>query len=314
MTSSGPTTARPLVIGTRGSPLAQAQTREVLAALGMRFPSLELSVRVVSTRGDQDQRTPLEDLGQGIFTREIERALLSGEIDLAVHSLKDMETELPPGLAVGAVPPRGDPRDALVSSGGRRLADLAPGARVGTGSPRRAALVRSLRPDLAVLPIRGNVGTRLDKLDQGQYDAVVLAAVGLARLGMESRVAEYLDPSSFTPAVGQAALGVEVRADDREVIGLVQALDHPSTRQAVTAERAFLRGLGGGCSVPVAAYGCVDGGVLRLAGLVASENGARSFRAVEESAPEAAEETGRRLAGALLRQGAGELLAAEASS
>lgn len=300
-----------LVIGTRGSPLAQAQAQEVAEALRRRVPGIEVTLRTISTRGDRDQRTALPDLGLGIFTREIEKALLAGEINVAVHSLKDLETQLPPGLAIGAVPVRMDPRDVLVSAGGRPMADLPAGARVGTGSPRRGALVRAMRPDLEVLSIRGNVGTRLAMLDRGEYEAVVLAAIGLARLGIEERVTQFLDPADFVPAVGQGALAVEVREDDPVIMDLVATIDHRDSRAAVTAERAFLRGLGGGCRVPIAAYGRVEGDRLDIVGLVTSDDGRRMHRASQESAVDEAEEAGRRLAVAVLAQGAGELLAAE---
>jgi hydroxymethylbilane synthase len=291
--------------------LAQAQAQEVAEALRRRVPGIEVTLRTISTRGDRDQRTALPDLGLGIFTREIEKALLAGEINVAVHSLKDLETQLPPGLAIGAVPVRMDPRDVLVSAGGRPMADLPAGARVGTGSPRRGALVRAMRPDLEVLSIRGNVGTRLAMLDRGEYEAVVLAAIGLARLGIEERVTQFLDPADFVPAVGQGALAVEVREDDPVIMDLVATIDHRDSRAAVTAERAFLRGLGGGCRVPIAAYGRVEGDRLDIVGLVTSDDGRRMHRASQESAVDEAEEAGRRLAVAVLAQGAGELLAAE---
>ena len=191
------------------------------------------------------------------------------------------------------------------------MAELPAGARVGTDSPRRGALVRTVRPDLEVRSIRGNVGTRLDKVDRGEYEAVVLAAIGLARLGMEERVTEYLDPAVFVPAVGQGALAVEVREDDPVIMDLVAAIEDRDSRAAVTAERAFLRGLGGGCRVPIAAYGQVHGDLLRIVGLVTSDDGRRMHRATQESTLDEAEEAGRRLAQAVLQQGAGELLAAE---
>ena len=274
-------------------------------------PGIEVTLRAISTRGDRDQLTPLPGLGLGIFTLEIEKALLAGEIDVAVHSLKDLETQLPPGLAIGAVPARMDPRDVLVSAGGRPLAELPAGARVGTGSPRRGALVRAMRPDVEVLSIRGNVGTRLAKLDRGEYEAVVLAAIGLTRLGMEERITEYLDPAAFVPAVGQGALAVEVREDDLVIMELVQTIDHRNSRAAGTAERAFLQALGGGCRVPIAAYGRVEGDLLQIVGLVTSDDGRGVHRATQESTLDEAEEAGQRLAQAVLDQGAGELLAAE---
>jgi hydroxymethylbilane synthase len=308
--SSGSRASDAVVIGTRGSALSRTQTEEVAAAMRRRSPQRQIVVRFLRTQGDRDTTTPLAGLGLGIFTREIENALLAGEIHLAVHSMKDLATELPPGLTIAAVPPRGDPRDVLVSRDGRPLAGLSPGARIGTSSPRRSALVKALRPDVEVLSIRGNVETRLKKALEGPFDAVVLAAIGLARLGLEGHIAEYFDPLIFIPAVGQGALAVEAREDDPETAALVRGLDHGPSRAAAMAERAFLRALGGGCRVPMAAYAQAEGDSLRLVGLVTSKDGQQMFRAQVVGSLATPEEAGRRLAHAVLAQGAGKLVPA----
>ena len=215
------TARRPVVIGTRGSPLARIQAEEVAAALREQRPDRDVRLQVVQSRGDREREASLVDLGLGVFTGELEAALLAGDVDLAVHSLKDLPTETPEGLTIAAVPPRQDPRDVLVSRDGRTLDRLAPHARVGTSSPRRVALALALRPDVEMLPIRGNVETRIGKAMGGDYEAVVLAAAGLRRLGLEGRAAEVFDPSVFVPAPGQGALAVEVRAEDGETAELV---------------------------------------------------------------------------------------------
>ncbi|MBI4233140.1 MAG: hydroxymethylbilane synthase [Chloroflexi bacterium] len=307
---------RPVVVGTRGSALALIQTEEVLAQLRALFPERSFTVRVVRTGGDVAPQESLASLGLGVFTRELEAALLSGEIDLAVHSLKDLSTEQPPGLTLASVPRRTDPRDVLVSSAGATLRELPPGARVGTSSPRRAALLRAMRPDLKVSPVRGNVDTRVRKALGGEYEAVVLAAAGLTRLGLQERATEHFDPYSFVPAVGQGALAVEARAGDEEILSLVRPLDHPGTLAAVTAERAFLRAMGGGCRVPMAAYGEVveEGGRaprLALHGLLITEDGRHVFRARTVAPARDPEAAGLALAQQILGMGAQETLQKE---
>ena len=234
----------------------------------------------IRTEGDRVQSRPLVEIGgKGVFVKEIEEALFAQDVDLAVHSCKDLPTEQPAGLMIGAFPARVDPRDVLVSQQGCRLAELPAGARVGTGSLRRAAQLRALRPDLVLADIRGNVDTRLRKLDEGQYDAIVLAAAGLSRLGLEGRVSEYFEPQFVLPAPGQGALALEVREADAEVRELIGALDDPATRLATGAERAFLRGLGGGCDVPIGAYAWLDGAELVLRGMLATREGRDPFYA-----------------------------------
>src|SRR5438128_1517510 len=236
---------RALVLGTRASKLALAQSEIVRAALLGMFPDLDIRLEPITTKGDTVQDRPLSEIGgNGVFVRQIEAALIAGRIDLAVHSAKDLPSAIPPDTALAAFLPRADARDVLVSRNGETLAQLPPGARVGTSSPRRMCLLRALRPDLGIEDIRGNVDTRLRKLREGQYDAIVLAAAGLERLGAFDRVTEWLDPAVFIPAVGQGALAVQVRADDEFVLGLVGRLDHQPTSTAVRAERAFLAGIG----------------------------------------------------------------------
>lgn len=305
--------ARPLILGTRGSRLALVQTEEVLRALRLHHPGREFQVQVISTRGDEDRVTPLPVLGRGVFSREIERELLDRRIDLAVHSLKDLPGTLPPGLTLAAFPERADARDVLVSRSGATLVKLPPGAVVGTSSPRRAALVRDARPDVRAESVRGNVDTRVRKVLEGQYDAVILAAAGLVRLGDTGVITEYLDPERFIPAVGQGTMAVEVREDDAETIALAKAVDHRLTRVATEAERSFLRHVGGGCKVPVGAYATVHGGVLRLRGLVASPDGKRVYRRTLDAPLAEAEAVGRRLVEQLEAAGARDLLAREVS-
>ncbi|HUU58081.1 MAG TPA: hydroxymethylbilane synthase, partial [Phycisphaerae bacterium] len=231
----------PIVIGTRGSELAMRQAGLIRDALAAEHPGLEVTLRVVHTTGDRDLRSPAQQTsGKGMFTTEIEAELLSGSISLAVHSMKDLPTRLPDGLVVGAVTRREDPADVLVSSSGCVLADLPRRAKVLTGSPRRRALLLHRRPDLRVLPVRGNVPTRLRKLEESGADAVVLARAGLVRLGLSDRVTERLDPAEFVPACGQGALAVEIRQSDDELLRLVRAVDDPESRYAVAAERVCL--------------------------------------------------------------------------
>lgn len=254
-----------LTIGSRGSQLALWQSRWIAGRLGEL--GVETAIEIIRTTGDKITDVPLAKVGtKGLFTKELEEALLANQIDLAVHSLKDMPTELPEGLKLAAVPVREDPRDAIV---GARLADLPAGARVGTSSLRRAAQLRAIRPDLQVESVRGNLDTRLRKLDEGQYDAIVLAAAGLRRLGWAARIAELLEPAVMCPAVGQGALAVETRAGD----DFCAPLDHAPTRQCIEAERAVLRAFGGGCQIPMGAHAWLDNGRMYLTATVASPDG-----------------------------------------
>ena len=273
------TARRPIRVGSRGSPLALIQDDEAIAQLKAHHPGLEFEVVVVRTSGDANQTSPLAGMGLGVFVGELEQRLLSGDLDMAVHSLKDMPTKLPDGLALGAILERRDPRDALVNRWHCPVDQLPQGARIGTSSPRRAAQLRRYAPNVDVVPIRGNVETRLRKAEGEEADGAVLAAAGLARLGMEDRVADYLSPQRFVPPPGQGALAVEVREDDRRMLEMLESIEHPATRFEVTAERAFLETLGGGCSIPVGAYARCMGHELLMTVFLSNTEGSRVFRA-----------------------------------
>lgn len=299
-------------MASRGSELALWQSRAVQAALRAADPSLTVEIEVMKTTGDVIQDVPLAKIGdKGLFTKELDAALLEGRADLAVHSLKDVPTRLPEGLVLAAVTEREDPRDVLLlpPGGSGDLASLPAGARVGTSSLRRRAQLQALRPDLDVRDLRGNLNTRLAKLDRGDYDAIVLAAAGVLRLGWADRVAAYLDAPAWLPAVGQGALAVVARADRLDVVGRLRALHDPRSAACTAAERALLRALEGGCQVPIGALGRVDGGRVLLHGLVAELDGGRIVRVEESGSVDEAEAVGRRAADALLARGAGEILA-----
>ncbi len=293
-----------MVIGSRGSKLALWQAHHIkglLEALGE-----PCRIETIQTSGDMFQSGPLKEIGnKGLFTKEIEEALLDGRIDLAVHSLKDMPATLPLGLIITATPEREDARDAIV---GFMLAALPAQARVGTGSLRRVAQLAHVRPDLRLLPIRGNVDTRLRKLDQGDFDAIVLAAAGLNRLGLEERIAERLPIETMCPAVGQGALAIETRDEDGPVQAACRQLNHFSTSVAVTAERAVLAELGGGCQVPVGAYATVSGSELHILAVVVSTDGKAIVKSEAAGRVENAVSLGSQLGRTLLNQGASEIL------
>jgi len=292
-----------LVIASRGSQLALWQAhwveRQLIGA------GHECRIEIIKTTGDKITDVPLAKVGsKGLFTKEIEEALLDGRADVAVHSLKDLPTEMPAGLALAAVPEREDPRDALV---GRRLADLAAGARVGTSSLRRSAQLRQLRPDLNIESVRGNLDTRLRKLDEGRYDAILLAAAGLRRLGWADRIAEVLAPDAMCPAVGQGALAVQTRQTGA-AFEICRLLDHAPTHAAVRAERGLLARLGGGCQVPIGAHATVHGDSLQLLGVVAAPDGGEIIRAQDAGPVRDAEQIGQRLGAKLLEMGAQRIL------
>lgn len=299
---------RTVRVGVRSSPLSLAQTEEVLSPLRARFPDRLFEVTTISTHGDRDKQSPLLSLGRGTFVKEIEVALLSGEIDLAVHSAKDVPAEIPDGLVLAGTVPRQDPRDSLVDRWGLPLDELPAGARIGTSSPRRTGQLKARRPDVEVVPIRGNVGTRLDKARGPDYDGVLLAAAGLARLGRQDEVSEYLPIEVCTPDVGQGTLAVEVRADDDELFEMLDQIDHGPTRVALVAERSFLAALGGGCTVPVAAYARLDGDRLLITAMAALPDGSRVYRKDGEWAAASPVSAGRAIADALLDAGAREIL------
>jgi len=290
MTRRAPTDAVPppggLILGTRGSRLALAQSHWVEQELKRFAPGLEIHFRISRTSGDQDPERPLTSGEEmGIFVRQIEDALLRGEIDLGVHSLKDLPLEQPEELFLAAIPPREDPRDVLVLREGERLEDLPAGSRVGTGSPRRVGQLLGLRPDLRAAPIRGNVDTRLEKLARGEYDAIILAAAGLRRCGISPASCRAFSPEQMLPAPGQGALALEVRRDAVNLAAfLEQTLHDPPTAAAIEAERSFLRVLGGGCQMPVGALGTIDGEKLTLEGVVADPSGEKTARGKMEGA------------------------------
>jgi len=274
-------TSPKIIFGTRGSALARRQTEMVAEALKTRLPDLQIETIVLSTRGDRELSKPLPQIGgKGLFTAELEAALHGGEIDLAVHSLKDLPTEDTPGLTIGAILSRQDPGDILVSRAQHTLASLPPQATVGTSSLRRQAQLLAARPDLHIIPVRGNIDTRIAKaLDEtGPYQAIILAAAGLTRMGLDAHISERLGFDTMLPAPGQGAIAVQCRAGDAAVLDYLAHIDHPATRQAVSAERAFLATLNAGCSLPVAALGTVSGESLALQGLVASLDGQQLVR------------------------------------
>ena len=298
-----------LVFATRASALARWQTRWVMDALQRLHPGLACEEKIVSTQGDKLLDTPLPEIGgKGLFTEELEAELLHGAVSCAVHSLKDLPVDSTRGLTIGCMPPRAEARDALVSAAGYTMASLPAGARVGTSSLRRSAQLLAARPDVRTESLRGNVDTRVRKALEGQYDAIVLAGAGLVRLGLEQHVTQWIPLRAMLPAPGQGALAVQCRADDEMTLALLAALEDEPTRSAVTAERAFLSGLGGGCAVPVAAYADARG-TITLTGLVASTDGKEIIRV--ESNGDDADELGRSLAAKALTMGAGQILAGE---
>jgi hydroxymethylbilane synthase len=297
------------VIGTRGSALARWQAAEIGRLLRAAHPGLEISEKIVVTAGDRQQTGPVIDLGgKGVWVKEIEEGLLSGEIDLAVHSMKDVPAALAPGLAIVAVPTRADPRDAIVSRDGSVLAALAPGSRIGTSSLRRVCQVRAARADLSVEILRGNVDTRLRKVAEGVVDAAVLASAGLDRLGFSARIAERLDAIRMLPAIGQGALAIEARAADARVVKLCRALADAQAEVTTAAERGLLAGLGVGCRTPVAGHATLADGKVTLAGLVGRPDASEMLRDTVTGAPGDAAALGAELARRLLARGADRIL------
>lgn len=298
-----------LKLGTRGSPLAMRQAELVARALRNRWPDLEVTLIPIKTSGDKLLDVQLAQVGgKGLFVKELEEALLADQIDLAVHSLKDLPVTLPSGLRLGAIMVREDPLDALVARDGLQFTGLPTGSRIGTSSLRRQVQLLHRRPDLQIVPLRGNVETRLRKLETLGLDAVVLAAAGLIRLGLQDRITERLQPELSLPAIGQGALAIEIREDDQRVAALVHGLDDRETRLATAAERAFLRRLGGSCVTPIAAFGQIEGESLQLTGMVASLDGKRMVKQVRRGDASAPEEVGHALAEQLLAAGAEEIL------
>lgn len=298
-----------MIFATRPSALARWQTQAVIQGLQQAWPDLTCQELVITTQGDRILDRPLPEIGgKGLFTQELEAEIRGGRVQAAVHSLKDLPVEDSPGLVVGAIPERAEARDALVAGGGYSLDSLPSGARLGTSSLRRAAQILAYRPDLRVAPVRGNVETRLRKALNGEYDAVILAGAGLTRLGLEGYVSQWLPLELMLPAPGQGALAVQCGAADAQVLERLAAVEHLPTRRTVTAERAFLSALGGGCSLPVGAFASEAGGEIHLQGLVAALDGTRLVRCLAQG-PDA-RQVGVQAARQALAQGAGELLAA----
>ncbi len=301
--------AKRIIVGSRASQLALLQAESVISELRKIHLNLEFAIEKITTKGDREYRASLAQIGgQGLFVKELEEALLAGTIDMAVHSLKDVPTEVSPELRLTAMIRREDARDVLVSRSGKGLMELPPGATIGTGSQRRAIQLRACRPDLQVRQLRGNVDTRLRKTYSGELDGVILAAAALLRLAWQDRITEYLPLESFLPAIGQGALAIEIRAGDVEMARLVSPLNHEPTWQSVLAERAFLRYLGGGCRAPIAALGEVAGDVLELQGMVASVDGSRILRTREEGSAATPEQVGKLLAERMLEMGASQFI------
>lgn len=299
---------RTIRIGTRQSALALTQTEWVIKELRAKFPELTVETKPIVTKGDRILNVTLSKVGgKGLFVKEIEQALLDRKIDVAVHSMKDLPGEMADGLTLGAVSKREDPRDCLISREGQKLDELPSGATVGTSSLRRQAQVKAYRPDLNVEPVRGNIDTRLRKMREGQFDAILLAAAGLHRMGWQNLITEYLDVGVLLPAVGQGALGIQCRADDEEVLSLLKTLNDCATAFTVTAERAFLHRLNGNCQVPVGAFGTLEGNDVTLTGLVADPENAHVFR--QSASGNDPERLGRQLADQVSATGAGRVLA-----
>ena len=300
---------KPIKIGTRGSKLALWQANWIKSALSAEYPTRPVELVPIKTKGDKILDVPLATVGgKGLFVKEIEDALLNGIIDLAVHSMKDMPAEIPNGLCIGAVPERENPQDVLISKKGLGLFELEPQAKIGTSSLRRKAQLLFARPDLSVFPLRGNLDTRLKKLKTENLDAIVLAAAGVKRLGLEEKITEYLNEEIMLPAVGQGALCVEIRQNDPEIETIVLPLEHQQTRTVIAAERAFLQRLEGGCQIPIAAYGKITENTLTLSGLVANIDGTTVIKETLSGTTDTAETLGIKLADRLLSRGAKDIM------
>lgn len=298
-------------IATRQSPLALWQAEYVAARLKSAFPGITTELVKMVTQGDKILDAPLAKIGgKGLFVKELEQGMLDGAADIAVHSMKDVPVEFPYGLHLAAILTREDPSDALVANGYPTIDALPSAARIGTSSLRRQCQIKARFPDAEILPLRGNVNTRLAKLDAGEYDAIILASAGLKRLGLAARIIQSLPPTISLPAIGQGAIGVECRSDDADINALLSVLHDELTGRCVAAERAMNARLNGGCQVPIAGHAVIVDGQLRLHGLVGSPDGQMLYRAERSGAPDQAEAIGDALAGDLLAQGAGKILQA----
>ena len=299
----------PVKIGTRGSKLALWQANWIKAALNEKFPQQDIELAIIKTKGDKILDVPLAKVGgKGLFVKEIEEALLNFQIDIAVHSMKDMPAEIPQGLCIGAVPEREVPADVLISKNHQPFSDLGSGSVIGTSSLRRSAQLRHARPDIKIRPLRGNLDTRLKKMETENLDAIVLAAAGVKRLNLEHRITEYLDSEVMLPAVGQGALCIETRKDDPRIDSLVKALNHAATRAIVLGERAFLNRLGGSCQVPIAGHGIINQNTYTIVGLVADIDGSQVIKQSLSGPADKTETVGTALAEKLLSMGADNIL------
>ncbi len=299
-----------MIIGTRGSALALAQTELIRERILRHFPDIEIAVRIIKTSADKDQTSSIRSGSSvGVFVKELEQALLGGQIDLAVHSMKDVPTKIPDGLQIAAIPEREDARDALVANRITKLEELPSGALVGTGSVRRQAQILLMRPDLRIKDIRGNIDSRLNKLQDGAYDAIILACAGLNRLGLRHRISAPLDFSQMLPAPGQGSIAIETRSDDPRIPPIAASLNHTPTAITVSAERSFLHRMGGGCNVPVAVFALLNEGFVEIEGLVASPDGKRVLRESIRGDMKAADKAAVALADRILSRGGREILA-----
>jgi len=300
---------RPLIIGSRGSLLAVRQSSIIKDELQQQHPNLSLSIKTIQTSGDRILDVPLHQIGgKGIFIKEIEEALLNEEIDIAVHSLKDLPTSLPPGLSIGAVVKRIDARDALISNRFLQLSELPSQSRIGTSSLRRQSQLLSFRPDLEIIQLRGNIDTRLKKLREGQYEAIILACAGLIRLKLDHLIKERIPVDQICSAIGQGALALEVRSDDQLTLDKVKSLNHPSSRIAVEAERSLLQHLGGGCQVPIAGFASIQDSRVKLTGLVGTIDGKLIIREFREGSIEHPRDLGKIVGDQLINKGADKIL------
>ncbi|MBD48060.1 MAG: hydroxymethylbilane synthase [Dehalococcoidia bacterium] len=299
---------KPLIIGTRGSKLALSQTHQIMDKIKNAYPDQNIEICIIRTGGDKFPASPLDQMGMGVFVKEIETALLQKRIDLAVHSAKDLTPELPKGLTIGAIGSRQDPRDVLVNRWNSKLTDMPENAVIGTSSPRRMALIKRYRPDFKIVPIRGNIDKRLDQVYREKIDGTIMAAAGLIRLGLETSVSEYLPTNYFIPAPGQGALAIEIRTIDQHLKDLVRILDDPTTHLAIAAERAFLRLLKGGCTEPSAAYAQLDGDQLNMHAFIGATNGRDFFEAIKSGKSHEPTQVAKQVYQALLDLGAAHLL------
>ena len=301
--------AQKIVIGSRGSQLALWQANWVKSELERLHSNADIDIRIIATSGDNIQDVPLAKIGgKGLFVKEIEEALLANEIDLAVHSMKDVPMELPTELGISVITKRENPLDALISKNGEKLADLPQGATIGTSSLRRSSQLLKYRDDFKIHPLRGNVDTRLRKVEEGKYDAILLASAGLNRLGWANRITEEISPDILLPAMGQGALGIETRLDDTKIYDFISTLNHEQTHYAVSAERSLVGRLDGGCQVPIGAYARIEKGLITLKGLVASLDGEVIYKLENVGPVDDAINIGQELGSKLLKMGANEIL------